>query len=113
MKAFSRLALATGIVCFLSACAITKTTTTTSARDCRYQFASVKAATTFYDALLTEIAPDDGNTRSLALSLKPLKISKDQQFSGAHYFNGAADRADANGDRLITESEAEAYAASP
>ena len=112
MHSLSRIALGGILAVFTGACSITRTTKTSSERNARYTFENVEAATTFYDTLIHQIAPDDGTTNHLELSLSPLDISREQHFSGAYHFNKAAALADTNGDLLITRTEALRYQAS-
>ncbi len=75
-------------------------------------FASEKASQTFYEALLAEKFPADGYKHSLTLFV-PLPVSyyERDRDSSTILVNAALAQADADKDGVITEQEADAYAA--
>ena len=76
------------------------------------RFATPQAEQTFYDAILAEHFPTDGYHGSLTLFVSPpFWINHRTRQSSNVIFNAAAAEADLNHDAVITEDEADAFAA--
>lgn len=89
----------------LTSCCITHVVIKDEARQ-RLRFSSATSAQTFYDAYLAVASPTPKD--SLTVSLLP--YWKESSYTDNVHFNEAARTADTNHNRMISDTEAKAYA---
>ena len=76
------------------------------------QFDSMKAEQTFYNAVLAKYFPAfDSSTWDVEAQMSPIEYDNEVRKSSNVLFNEEVAVADANHDGIITQSEADAYAA--
>lgn len=101
------IAIPTIIACLTSGCVSTYYNVKDEPRQ-KVRFISTEAAQTFYDAMLSENSPRGNGILSFGVAV-PYR----REILSTHNvrFNSAIQSADSNGDRMISEKEARAYAA--